>query len=101
MAKKPATNRKRKQQPVTELKNEPRLIPMYKVIVLNDDVNSQDYVALTLIKIFKFSQTEAISVMNEAHKKGRAVCAVHPFELAELRKQQLHSAGLGAEMEKL
>ena len=95
------TTPKKKRQRVTKSVAMPKLAPKYKVILLNDSVNSFPHVVLTLIKIFHFSQEDAERITMEAHKSGRAICAILPYEHAELRVQQLHSEKLGAELEKV
>jgi ATP-dependent Clp protease adaptor protein ClpS len=82
-----------------EEKKDVRLLPMYKVIVHNDDVNSMDHVVLSLIDVFKMEPQQAIDIMLEAHKTGAALCQVEPLEPAELHRDQLVSHSLTATIE--
>ena len=67
------------------------LIPRYKIIFLNDDVTTMDFVVKTLIMVFKKDKMTALRLMLEVHHNGAAVVDVLPLEQAELRQQQTHS----------
>src|SRR3972149_4457965 len=77
----------------TDSRNESNLeiIPPYKIIFLNDDVTTMDFVVKTLIMVFKIDKMAAVRLMLEVHHNGGAVVAVLPLEQAELRQQQTHS----------
>ena len=51
--------------------------PKYKVIYLNDDTTSMEFVVESLVVVFRLSRTMKI------HTEGSAVVAVLPYELAE------------------
>ena len=67
------------------------LIPRYKIIFLNDDLTTMDFVVKTLIIVFKKDKMTAVRLMLEVHHNGAAVVDVLPLEQAELRQQQTHS----------
>ena len=67
------------------------LIPRYKIIFLNDDLTTMDFVVKTLIMVFKKDKMTAVRLMLEVHHNGAAVVDVLPLEQAELRQQQTHS----------
>ena len=67
------------------------LIPRYKIIYLNDDLTTMDFVVKTLIMVFKKDKMTAVRLMLEVHHNGAAVVDVLPLEQAELRQQQTHS----------
>ncbi len=69
-------------------------IPLYRVLLHNDDTNSMDHVVRTLLRIFRFEQSECERIMFEAHHNGMALCVVEPFEQAELHRDQLRSSSL-------
>jgi ATP-dependent Clp protease adaptor protein ClpS len=71
-------------------------LPPYKVIFLNDDVTTMDFVIYVLIAIFKKDTTTAIALMIETHNTGAAIVDVLPLEEAELRQQQTHEAARAA-----
>ena len=67
------------------------LIPRYKIIFLNDDLTTMDFVVKILIMVFKKDKMTAVRLMLEVHHNGAAVVDVLPLEQAELRQQQTHS----------
>ncbi len=50
---------------------------MLKVLVLNDDITSMEFVAKVLQEVFEKSYDEALKILLEAHHKGRATCGVY------------------------
>lgn len=73
-----------------------KTIPPYKVIFLNDDVTTMDFVIYVLIAVFKKDPTTAVELMLEIHNTGAAIVDVLPLEEAELRQQQTHEAARSA-----
>src|SRR3972149_11055627 len=67
------------------------LIPRYKIIFLNDDMTTMDFVVKILIMVFKKEKMTAVRLMLEVHHNGSAVVNVLPLEQAELRQQQTHT----------
>jgi ATP-dependent Clp protease adaptor protein ClpS len=63
----------------TELK-EP---PMFKVIYLNDNQTTMEFVIETLIEFFNYSTQTALQITEDIHSAGSAVVAVLPYEVAE------------------
>lgn len=69
--------------------------PNYKVIVLNDDVNTFQHVVDVLVKyIPAMSSDHAWELAHQIHNQGQAIVWVGPQEQAELYHQQLSRAGL-------
>jgi ATP-dependent Clp protease adaptor protein ClpS len=81
-------------KPGTVLENHTTHIPLYKVLLHNDDRNTMDHVVKTLMRVFRFEQTECERIMLEAHRNGVALCTVEPLEQAELHRDQLQSFSL-------
>ncbi len=74
--------------------------PPYKVILHNDDYNSMEHVVATLRKVIpRMTMRRAISIMLEAHTKGKAVVTKCHKELAELYRESLKAEGLTATIE--
>ncbi len=65
--------------------------PRCKVILLNDDFTTKDFVELILVKIFHKSQEEAVKITEDVHKKGKGVVGVYPFDIALTRIEIVHS----------
>jgi ATP-dependent Clp protease adaptor protein ClpS len=75
-------------------------IPLYKVLLHNDDVNTMEHVIKALMQVFKLERTRCEDIMMEAHRNGLAVCRIEPLEQAELHRDQLMSFSLAATIEK-
>ena len=76
-----------------------RLMPLFRVLLHNDDVNSMDHVCRALVEVFRFDIPEAAAIMLEAHTNGVALVKTEPLELAELHQEQLQSFSLIATIE--
>ncbi len=62
---------------------------LYKVLLLNDDYSSMEFVIDILMTIFHKSYVEAENIMLEVHKNQRGLCGVYPFEIAETKVAQV------------
>lgn len=75
--------------PNAEIKNKikPNLAlkepPLYKIIYMNDDFTSMEFVVSTLIDYFSFNTDTAAQITTDIHEHGSAVVAVLPYEIAE------------------
>jgi len=56
---------------------------MYKVIYLNDDSTTFDFVVSTLTKFFNHSMDAAEGIAKYIHENGSGVAGIFPYELAE------------------
>jgi ATP-dependent Clp protease adaptor protein ClpS len=57
--------------------------PLFKIIYLNDDVTSMQFVVNSLIEYFSYNDDTATQITQDIHEKGSAVVAVLPYEIAE------------------
>jgi ATP-dependent Clp protease adaptor protein ClpS len=64
--------------------------PMYRVILLNDDYTPMDFVIEILKVFFVMSHDRATQVMLHVHTKGKGVCGVFTFEIAETKVAQVN-----------
>ena len=62
----------------------------YKVLLLNDDYSTMDFVIDVLMSIFHKSHTDAQSIMLEVHTKGKGLCGIYTYEVAETKIMQVH-----------
>ncbi|MCI0340053.1 MAG: ATP-dependent Clp protease adaptor ClpS [Planctomycetales bacterium] len=69
----------------------PRLAPRYRVLIHNDDVTPMEFVVDVLRGVFAKEETEAVTIMLEAHHTGVALVAVLALEQAEWRIGEAHS----------
>ncbi len=58
---------------------------LYKVILLNDDYTTFDFVVSVLTGIFGKSVPEAVSITADVHRKGSGICGVFPRDIAETK----------------
>ena len=65
----------------------PKLKPpaMYKVLMMNDDYTPMDFVVFVLQRFFSMDGEKANQVMLEVHQKGKGVCGIYPFDIAETK----------------
>ena len=63
--------------------------PLYRVVLLNDDYTPMEFVVDILQQIFSMDRTTAPRVMLEVHTKGKGVCGVFTFEIAETKVAQV------------
>ena len=57
----------------------------YKVILLNDDYTTMEFVVRVLESVFMKSPAEAFRIMMQVHQNGQGLAGVYPFELAETK----------------
>jgi len=67
---------------------EPKL---YKVMLLNDDYTSMDFVIMVLVEIFHQSAQRATEIMLKIHEEGSGLCGVYTYEIAETKVAQVHT----------
>ena len=57
--------------------------PMYKVIYLNDNQTTMEFVIESLVEFFDYTENTAMTITEDIHEAGSAVVAVLPYEIAE------------------
>ena len=63
--------------------------PLYRVVLINDDYTPMEFVVEILESIFGMERTRATQVMLEVHTKGKGICGVYNFEIAETKVAQV------------
>jgi len=58
---------------------------MFRVILLNDDYTTMDFVMQILEEVFHKTPAEAYRIMMLVHTQGRGVAGLYPFEVAETK----------------
>jgi len=71
----------------TKIKIKPNLSlaepPLFKIIYINDNITSMEFVIGSLIDYFNYNQDTAQSITTTIHEEGSATVAVLPYEIAE------------------
>jgi ATP-dependent Clp protease adaptor protein ClpS len=59
--------------------------PLFKVIYMNDEFTSMEFVIESLCEYFNYNPDTATQITVDVHENGSAVVAVLPYEIAEQR----------------
>ena len=57
----------------------------WKVIVLNDDHTSIEFVITLLVEIFRHTYDSATQVTMQVHETGSGIAGIYDFEIAEIK----------------
>ena len=76
---------------VEEAAPEVRTPPLYSVVLLNDDYTPMEFVVDVLERFFRMDRENATRVMLEVHMRGKGVCGVFTYEIAETKVAQVVS----------
>ena len=78
---------------VAEPLTQPRLKrpPLYRVLLLNDDYTTMEFVVEVLRIVFRHSEEKAAQIMLHVHQKGAGICGVYTREVAESKVDQVLS----------
>ena len=66
-------------------KQETKKPELFKVLLLNDDYTTMDFVVEVLESIFNKQPAEAFRIMMAVHTQGKGLCGVYPHEVAETK----------------
>ena len=73
------------------VKTEKKEPTLYKVVLLNDDYTTMEFVLHVLEGVFQKSPAEAYRIMMQVHLNGRGIAGVYPWEVAETKVETLPS----------
>ena len=68
-----------------ETRQKTRKPTLYKVILLNDDYTTMEFVLQVLETVFHKTPAAAHRIMMQVHLKGLAVCGAYTHEVAETK----------------
>ncbi len=66
-------------------KQETKKPELFKVLLLNDDYTTMDFVVEILESVFNKAPAEAYRIMMAVHTQGQGLCGVYPFDVAETK----------------
>ena len=68
-----------------ETRDKTRKPTLYKVILLNDDYTTMEFVLHVLETVFHKTPATAHRIMMQVHLEGHAVCGAYSYEVAETK----------------
>jgi len=84
--------------PDTEVVEQLHLVPLYRVVLLDDNDHTYDYVIEMLQNIFVFSLEQAYHHAEEVDRTGRTALIVCELPEAEFACDQIHHYGRDARL---
>jgi ATP-dependent Clp protease adaptor protein ClpS len=79
------TDRRTGGEVLERTKQETKKPELFKVLLLNDDYTTMDFVVEVLESVFNKAPAEAYRIMMAVHHQGQGLCGVYPFEVAETK----------------
>jgi ATP-dependent Clp protease adaptor protein ClpS len=79
--------------PQFESTEDPAKNPLYRVVLLDDDDHTYDYVIEMLQKIFIFTLEQALQHAQEVDAMGRTILITCELPQAEFARDQVHGYG--------
>ena len=67
------------------VKTEKKEPTLYKVVILNDDYTTMEFVIQVLESVFQKTPAEAYRIMMHVHVNGRGIAGVYPWDIAETK----------------
>jgi len=64
----------------------------FRVVLLNDDFTTKDFVVAVLVAVFHKSGQDAQVIMEDVHRKGRGIVGAYTYDIAATRCLQVHDA---------
>lgn len=62
---------------------------LYAVVMHNDNYTTMDFVIFVLMLVFEHSSDQAYQLMMQIHHSGQAVVATLPFDIAEMKVDEV------------
>ena len=86
--------------PAVKKRNEEEKVPLYNVVLLDDDEHTYDYVIEMLQKLFAMSEQQAFNHAKEVDSAGRTIVMTCELPEAEFGRDQIHAYGADWRMPK-
>ncbi|MDR2072540.1 MAG: ATP-dependent Clp protease adaptor ClpS [Spirochaetaceae bacterium] len=62
----------------------------YRVILLNDNFTTMEFVVEVLMIVFHKKQEDATRIMLDVHQKGKGTVGVYPYDIAQTKANYVH-----------
>src|SRR6476620_6454817 len=66
-------------------KQETKKPELFRVLLINDDYTTMDFVVEVLESVFHKQPSEAYRIMMAVHLQGKGLCGLYPHEVAETK----------------
>jgi len=90
------TDRQTGEEVLERTRQETKKPELFKVLLLNDDYTTMDFVIQVLEDVFQKPPAEAYRIMMHVHQNGRGIAGVYPWEVAETKAETVRSLASGA-----
>jgi ATP-dependent Clp protease adaptor protein ClpS len=77
---------------ITRTKKAIKEPPLYRVIYINDNTTTMEFVVESLVEFFDYTIDTATQLTVSIHENGQAIVAVLPFEIAEQKKYEVNES---------
>ncbi|MEC4676629.1 MAG: ATP-dependent Clp protease adaptor ClpS [Nitrospirota bacterium] len=84
------TDHKLKENSDTGISESTESPALFRVLLLNDDFTTMDFVVYILETVFRKSPVEAVRIMLNVHKNGIGLAGVFTREIAETTSARVH-----------
>jgi ATP-dependent Clp protease adaptor protein ClpS len=74
----------------TQAEKKPQKPRLYKVLLLNDDYTTMEFVVKVLMSVFHLEEEKAVEIMLHVHHNGAGVAGVFTYEVAETKANKVH-----------
>ena len=81
-----------KEKPVTKNNEKYKEPEEFRVILLNDNYTTMEFVVVVLTVIFHKNTEDANRIMLDVHHKGKGVVGVYSWDIAATKVEQVHAA---------
>jgi ATP-dependent Clp protease adaptor protein ClpS len=79
-----------KERPVTKINEKYKEPQEFRVILLNDNYTTMDFVVEILMLIFHKNADDASRIMLDVHIKGKGIVGVYSWDIAATKVEQVH-----------
>jgi ATP-dependent Clp protease adaptor protein ClpS len=86
-----ATNNENEGEVLTREREDVKPPEEYRVILLNDDFTTMEFVVSVLMTVFHKTVPDATRIMLDVHKKGKGVVGVYIYDIATTKISQVHT----------
>ncbi|MDM8548488.1 ATP-dependent Clp protease adapter ClpS [Desulfobacterales bacterium HSG2] len=75
---------------ISEIEEDIKEPPMYKVLLHNDDYTTMEFVVYILMRVFNKPTETAVQIMLNVHEQGIGLCGVYTYDVAETKVNTVH-----------